>query len=315
MTSDEFTFEAPQGWTRAPDAERLAFTDGRGGLLVVSSSRVTAAEPDELAAVLETAVSDALAAVRRAASDRGLDQISELHESRHRNLRCWTGEARARDGSVSLSQCVLASQRGILLATLETPPPEQSHREVFQSFVNSVFSSDFREMIRRVRGTPPTCVADAVPRLDPQPELPDKEQFGTHFWLGCPCGSRRTAVLGYPTRIDSEIYILSPLAIQCCACNRVTEIFDSDLHGYDPEVCGGSATMRGSGERQIYRCSACGQTAGEAIASFAFNDPEGLQTLPEELAGREQDAFDWFTLEWKCDACGGLCPVADYERA
>jgi hypothetical protein len=218
---------------------------------------------------------------------------------------------------VVFSQCVLASKRGVLLATLETPPPEQSHREMFQSFVKSVFSSDLRAILQCVRRTPPTCIANAAPRLDPEPgpERPDNAQFGTTFWLGCPCGSRQTAILCFPTKIRSEMVILSPLALQCCACNRVTEIFDSDLHGYDPEACGDSATMRGSGERQLYRCSACGQSAGEACATFSFNDPEGLQTLPKELTGREQDTFDWFALDWRCAACGEVDCVADYERA
>jgi hypothetical protein len=104
-------------------------------VLIVSSSRVMPAESPE---VLERLLSNAFAAVRRAASDPELLRVSELHESPHPTLRCWTAEARTRDNSVMFSQCVLSSRRGVLLATLETPPPEQSHREVFQSFVLSI---------------------------------------------------------------------------------------------------------------------------------------------------------------------------------
>jgi hypothetical protein len=314
MTSDEFGFEAPAGWARDADAEGLRFTDGRGGVLVVSSSRVMGEEPE---GELEEAISAAMESARRAASERGLEQVSELHETKHRHLRCWTGEARARNGSVVMSQCVLASRRGVLLATLETPPPEAVHREVFGGFVGSVFSGELRGIVRRVRSTPPSCVAGAAPRLEggAEPEGPDTEQFGTAFWLGCPCGSRETAILCYPKKVGAEIVILGPLALRCGACERVTEVFDPDLHGYDPEVCGEGRGMRGSGERQVYRCGACGQSVGEAVATFSFNDPEGLQTLPEGLAGREQDAFDWFALEWKCAGCGELDAVADYERA
>jgi len=318
MTSDEFTFEAPPGWTRDPGAQRLTFTDGRGGMLIVSSARVTPAGPDDSATDLEAALANAFAAALRAASDPGLRQVSELHESKHRNLRCWTGEAHGRDGAVLLSQCVLASQRGVLLATLETRPPEQSHRDLFQAFVNSVFSSDLRRILQHVRISPPTCVAKAAPELDdpdPDPDPRDTEQFGTTFRLGCPCGSRQTSVLCHPTKVRSEDLILSPLALLCADCDRVTEIFDSARHGYDAEVSGGGATMRGSGEREPYRCSACGERAGEAVATFSFNDPEGLQTLPQEMTGREQDAFDWFALDWQCAACGELNNVADYERA
>ena len=51
------------------------------------------------------------------------------------------------------------------------------------------------------------------------------------------------------------------------------------------------------------------------MATFSFNDPEGLQTLPDALASREQDTFDWFALEWQCAACGGSDCVTDYELA
>jgi hypothetical protein len=116
--------------------------------------------------------------------------------------------------------------------------------------------------------------------------------------------------------VRGEAVMLSPLALECPDCGKVTEIFDSDRHGHDPEVCGDSATMRGSGERQRYRCSACGHDIGRPVAMFSFNNPqEILQDLPQELTGREQDVFDWFVLEWECAACGESNAVADYERA
>jgi hypothetical protein len=104
-------------------------------VLIVSSSRVMPAESRE---VLELMLSNAFAAVTRAASDPELLQLSELRESPHRDLRCWTAEARTHDGSVFFSQCVLATKRGVLLATLETPPPVESHRELFRGFVDGV---------------------------------------------------------------------------------------------------------------------------------------------------------------------------------
>jgi hypothetical protein len=135
FTSDEFTFAVPPGWTQAPEAERLTFIDNRGGVLVVSSSRVM---PTASAEVLDTMLSNAFAAVKRAASDPELTQLSELNESQHGSLRCWTAEARAYDGSVCFSQCVVATDRGVLLATLETPPPAETHRELFRRFVAGV---------------------------------------------------------------------------------------------------------------------------------------------------------------------------------
>jgi hypothetical protein len=313
MISNEFMFLPPPGWSPVPNAQPLAFTDARGSMLTVWSSHLTAREP---AGELETAISDSQSILRRAASDRGVEQVSELHESRHPHLRCWTGEARARDGSLILSQCLLASQRGVFLATLQTPPPEQAHRELLQSFVRSVFSSDLRAIVRRARRTPPGCVAEAAPAIEEDEADPsDNEPFGTSFKLGCGCGCRKTAVLGDPTQVESEILMLGPLALECSACGRVTEIFDPDRHGYDAEVCGDGRGPEGSGRRQRYPCGGCSQTIGEATASFAFNDPEGLQTLPEQMAGREQDAFDWFTLEWRCAGCGQTQCIADHELA
>jgi hypothetical protein len=176
-----------------------------------------------------------------------------------------------------------------------------------------MISSDLRAIIQRVRQTPPTCIANAAPRLDPGEDVPDGGQFGTHFWLGCPCGSRETAVLCHPTRVGSDVLNLAPLAVQCAACDRDIEIFDPARHGYGGEVCGDTAGRRGSGDRRRFRCSACGHATGEPVASFAFNDPEGFVTLPPELAGREQDTFDWFTLELRCAACGETDYVVDYE--
>jgi hypothetical protein len=94
--------------------------------------------PAESPEILERVLSNAFTVVKRAASDPELLRVSDLHESPHPSLRCWTAESRTRDNSVMFSQCVVASRRGVLLATLETAPPEESHRELFQSFVQSV---------------------------------------------------------------------------------------------------------------------------------------------------------------------------------
>jgi hypothetical protein len=178
-----------------------------------------------------------------------------------------------------------------------------------------MISDDLRTIIQRVRITPPTCISHAAPRLDPPDQVRDAEQFTTHFWLGCSCGSRQTAVLCFPTKVRSDIVNLAPLALQCATCNKITEIFDPDRHGYDAEVSGDSAATGGSGQRQTFRCSACGHSTGEPIASFAFNDPEGFKILPSQLAGREQDTFDFFALELRCAACGKIDHVVDYECA
>lgn len=176
-------------------------------------------------------------------------------------------------------------------------------------------ANDLQATIQRILVTPPACVAGAAPILDPGDAVDGVEQFGTHFRLGCPCGSREMAVLCFPTKVGSDVLNLAPLALQCTACSKVIEVFDPARHGYDGEVGDGGAGKRGSGARQPFRCTACGHAAGEPIASFSFNDPESFETLPPELHGREQDTFDWFTLEVKCAGCGEVEYVVDYECA
>src|SRR5688500_20191789 len=97
-----------------------------------------------------------------------------------------------------------------------------------------VDSDDLGSIIRRVRVTAPRCVAGAAPRLEAGEAAAEGEQFGTCFWLGCHCGCRETAVLGYPAVVRGEVVILSMLAVECPARDRVTEIFVRDLLGYDP---------------------------------------------------------------------------------
>jgi hypothetical protein len=134
LTSEEFTFNVPAGWTRAA-GEGLVYLDGGGGVMIVSSWRITPAGSSEL---LQDLLSNAFASVRRAAADPQLVQVSELHEFAHATLRCWIAESRTRDGALCFSQCVLSSERGVLLATLESPAPAEAHRHVFQTFLSGV---------------------------------------------------------------------------------------------------------------------------------------------------------------------------------
>lgn len=175
---------------------------------------------------------------------------------------------------------------------------------------------DFESILARVRVTPPTCIIDAEPRLEPSDNSGNDNSLHISYRIGCRCSGRSNSILCYPTKIQREIVILSPLALQCSACNGITEFFDSDRHGYDPEVCGDSATMTGSGSRQLFSCTTCAHKLGQVITTFSFNGVgELFEDLPEALRGREQDVFDWFTVEFECDACGKRDVVADFERA
>ena len=57
---------------------------------------------------------------------------------------------------------------------------------------------------------------------------------------------------------DNSRVFLSPLTFECLACGKVTELFDSGIHGYDVELCHGATTMRGEGKLAVYECDECG---------------------------------------------------------
>ena len=82
--------------------------------------------------------------------------------------------------------------------------------------------------------------------------------------------------------VGGDVLVLSPLAIHCTACNKVTEIFDSDLHGYDPEVSGDSATMRGTTSTSI---GSKPMVRSASISSRIFIEPtSAVIALPERPA-------------------------------
>jgi hypothetical protein len=171
-------------------------------------------------------------------------------------------------------------------------------------------------ILAHVRSKPPSCVSQTLTQQESQSGMSNDYAFSTSFRIGCCCGSVATSILCYPTPVGKDVVILSPLALCCLRCGRVTEFFDTDRHGYDPEVCGDSVTARGSGDRSTYVCTTCSSKVGQSIVTFAFNNAsETLGELPPELEGREQDAFDWFTLEFICSACSHRQVVTDFERA
>ena len=113
--------------------------------------------------------------------------------------------------------------------------------------------------------TPPSCVGGF--RLT-RAELPialDRVKSASVEWeiciksvwrLGCNCGEERGHVLGHPLRDLNPDYdgpeFLGPLGFECSACGKVTEIIDTDLHGYHVEVARieggvGSVKVRGEG--------------------------------------------------------------------
>jgi hypothetical protein len=113
---------------------------------------------------------------------------------------------------------------------------------------------------------------------------------------------------------DRPPVFLSPLATRCEACQRVTELIDTDRHGYDAEIGAIVATKRGEGDRVDYLCEECGRKPLRLWARFEYSDDLFDREI-SEFHEREQELFSWFSLVGQCSGCSRLLSVADFECA
>ena len=111
-----------------------------------------------------------------------------------------------------------------------------------------------------------------------------------------------------------ELVFLSPLALRCEACGRITELFDTDRHGYDAEIGAIGATRRGEGDRVEHECENCGRKPLRLWVRFEYS-PDLFDRGIGEFRGREQELFSWFSLSGQCSGCSALLQVADFECA
>lgn len=143
------------------------------------------------------------------------------------------------------------------------------------------------------------------------------EHLNPVFALSCQCGNSRHYVHAYRwvnPDYNNAVVLLSPLVLECAACEKMTELLDTDLHGYDGELEHGSSTARGEGEQVVFECPNCGRQPLDAFVRLEYPDDLFDGDFPE-FAGREQDLFTWFSLMGKCPQCSHLLAVADFECA
>lgn len=176
----------------------------------------------------------------------------------------------------------------------------------------------FREAEERLRKTPPRCLAG----FKVEPATPTGVVFDGHgsdlnkvYRLACMCGHDRFHVLGHRLKNHrgADIFV-SPLALECPACGKVTELIDTDQHGCDAELGHGSATIRGKGPRTPYACDKCGVRPMTAFARFEHSSEELADSFIEEFPNT-QDYFSWFSLVGTCDGCKRMLNVTDFECA
>ena len=162
---------------------------------------------------------------------------------------------------------------------------------------------------------PPRCIRALAPV--PLMELVagmSAYKFLAYFRVGCPCGERNTYVLGYfwegEGPVPAKIFV-SPLALECPTCGRVSELIDTRQHGYLGEQ-GGDCNKTGEGPRTRFPCPQCGVVPLAVFPAFSY---QGHDYDPFDLAARPQDFFGWFSLYGQCSRCGRLIVIADFESA
>lgn len=173
-----------------------------------------------------------------------------------------------------------------------------------------------------IRTNPPQCVSGFQLTKTQLPNALD-DNFTTAFRLTCKCGNRSGKILGhrlrdYNSNCDvNDDALITPLGFQCGECNVVTEIIDTDVHGYHAEIAKleggtGSAKIRGDGSRTEYQCPNCsGKVFNDITVGFVYWDFEIMLDEPE-LPG--QDFFNVFLIYTRCQDCGHTSRAIDLGK-
>lgn len=191
--------------------------------------------------------------------------------------------------------------------------------------------------IEYYKSNPPTCLAEFVVK----PTLIENVAFDGHgftgvypdglvenpniiFGISCNCGSNLHFIVAEST--SDEIFFHENLVIaeryflRCASCSSEHLLFDSVLHGYNPEVDrieGRTSSIfnlqsntETSPERIICKCSNCKNDVFDVTARFEY---PGDLFHDSTFADRENEFFSWFTGLGKCSKCSTINMPIDYE--
>jgi hypothetical protein len=176
-------------------------------------------------------------------------------------------------------------------------------------------------VVERLRTIAPLCLRgfNATPAQLPEPF----DDNPCSVWqVACHCGNTQGRFLGYPLRdyipeYDGPECFLSPLAFECASCRAVTELLDTDRHGYHAEVDRRegyeerSAKLRGDGPRKAFPCPDCGGQVFEVTVGFVFWYPD---ELAEEFDDHWEDLFSVFLCHCKCVGCARTSQPTDFGK-
>jgi hypothetical protein len=157
---------------------------------------------------------------------------------------------------------------------------------------------------------PPRCVAGFTLKALRQ------EPVST-FQLICGCGGETGEVLGYRLSAYRSDWtgpeLVSPLSFRCHQCQKVTEIIDTDIHGYDGEI-GSPVNIQGKGKRVAFQCPSCMSDEMSVTVHFQCDGGE-LDLKRDEPTIAVQDFFGWFQARGLCSKCQSAFSIADFELA
>ena len=142
------------------------------------------------------------------------------------------------------------------------------------------------------------------------------EALNPTFKIRCKCGHDKGKLTGYfwvnaDYDKNKELFI-SPIEFTCKLCGNAAEIIDTDKHGYDAEGGFGSCCVRGEGRKGEYKCLKCSSVNMEVFVRFEY--PEDLfGEYSEDIRGKEQDYFTWFSLHGRCEKCQTKFDITDFE--
>ena len=172
---------------------------------------------------------------------------------------------------------------------------------------------------QKMRTTVPRCIEHLVAEPAERPEPWDGPDISV-WRIACACGCRHGSFLGYPLRRYNSKYLgsafVGPLGFECGNCGRVTEILDTNQHGYHAEACESSSHIRGDGPRESFVCPDCTGNQFEIVTSFFFRSAsiDLVEDEPEEFESRAQDLFCEFVAHGHCRTCGQLVRFTDFGK-
>jgi hypothetical protein len=177
-----------------------------------------------------------------------------------------------------------------------------------------------REAIsQQMRTTIPRCIGQFVCAPAERPE-PWKADDIAVWRIACKCGGRFGSFLGYPLSRYNTDYsgseFVGPLGYECAKCGQVTEILDTNQHGYHAEACASSTKICGEGPREAFACPSCAGKNFEVLSSFFFwpASIDLVEDEPDEFESRAQDLFCEFVAHGRCQGCGTVARFTDFGK-